>query len=148
MWTYGSSWWCDLSLQVANSCVTAAILIANILTDVVDPALEISQGKVVSCDVFRDIIKLHENKQWQSDPSRLVFFTGSIWYLSFCFGWYRSEKCNLERHCKTTGSSSSNSDEFIITPPICFSFLKQIRGDWRRAPWPVRQLQGCCKIKC
>ncbi|KAG5515660.1 hypothetical protein RHGRI_036637 [Rhododendron griersonianum] len=30
-------------IEVANSCVTAAILIANILTDVVDPALEISQ---------------------------------------------------------------------------------------------------------
>lgn len=43
--------------------MTAAILIANILTDVVDPALEISQGKVVSYDVFQDIIKLHENKQ-------------------------------------------------------------------------------------
>ncbi|XP_058197847.1 uncharacterized protein LOC131313519 isoform X2 [Rhododendron vialii] len=30
-------------IEVANSCVTAAILIANILTDVGDPALEISQ---------------------------------------------------------------------------------------------------------
>jgi len=50
-------------IEVANSCVTAAVLIANILTDVVDLALEISQGKVVSFDVFQDIIKLLENKQ-------------------------------------------------------------------------------------
>lgn len=43
--------------------MTAAVLIANILTDVVDLALEISQGKVVSFDVFEYIIKFLENKQ-------------------------------------------------------------------------------------
>lgn len=31
-------------MQVANSCVTAAVLIANILSDMSDLASEISQG--------------------------------------------------------------------------------------------------------
>lgn len=34
-------------LQIANSCVTAAVLIANILSDVVDLASELSNGRLV-----------------------------------------------------------------------------------------------------
>ncbi|CAL5352689.1 unnamed protein product [Camellia sinensis] len=51
---YGSTlMWCKSGgcERVANSCVTAAVLIANILTDVADLALEISPGKGLF-DVF------------------------------------------------------------------------------------------------
>lgn len=36
-------------LQVADSCVTAAVLLANILTDAADLALEIFQGEMIYC---------------------------------------------------------------------------------------------------